>query len=35
MTTTLQNSQSLVIQLKDKIEYAETGILSKLSCYAA
>jgi quercetin dioxygenase-like cupin family protein len=30
MTTTLQNSQSLVIQLKDKIEYAETGILSKV-----
>ncbi|MBD1807433.1 cupin domain-containing protein [Microcoleus sp. FACHB-SPT15] len=30
MTTTVQNSQSLVIQLKDKIEYAETGVLSKV-----
>jgi quercetin dioxygenase-like cupin family protein len=30
MTTTVQTSQSLVIQLKDKIEYAETGVLSKV-----
>jgi quercetin dioxygenase-like cupin family protein len=30
MTTTLQTPQSLVAQLKDKIEYAETGILSKV-----
>lgn len=30
MTTTLQASQSLAIQLKDKIEYAETGIVSKV-----
>ncbi|MBW4545260.1 MAG: cupin domain-containing protein [Symplocastrum torsivum CPER-KK1] len=30
MTTTVQNSQSFVIQLKDKIEYAETGVLSKV-----
>lgn len=30
MNTTTQTSQSLVTQLKDKIEYAETGILSKV-----
>lgn len=30
MTTTIQNSESLVTQLHDKIEYAETGILSKV-----
>ena len=30
MITTAQISRSLVTQLKDKIEYAETGILSKV-----
>jgi quercetin dioxygenase-like cupin family protein len=30
MTENLQASESLVTQLKDKVEYAETGILSKL-----
>jgi quercetin dioxygenase-like cupin family protein len=30
MTTVMQTSQSLIAQLKDKIEYAETGILSKV-----
>lgn len=30
MTKILLNSQFLVTQLKDKIEYAETGILSKV-----
>lgn len=30
MTSTLQTAQSLITQLKDKIEYAETGILSKV-----
>lgn len=30
MTTTFNASQSLVTQLKDKIEYAETGVLSKV-----
>ena len=30
LQTSSQNSQSLVTQLKDKIEYAETGILSKV-----
>lgn len=29
MTATLQPLQSLVVKLKNKIEYAETGILSK------
>lgn len=29
-TTALQTSQSLLTQLKDKIEYAETGIVSKV-----
>lgn len=30
MSTTLQTTQPFVTQLKDKIEYAETGILSKV-----
>lgn len=30
MTTQLNAPQSLVTQLKDKIEYAETGVLSKV-----
>ncbi|HAG79767.1 MAG TPA: cupin domain-containing protein [Cyanobacteria bacterium UBA12227] len=30
MTTSLNTPQSLVTQLKDKIEYAETGVLSKV-----
>lgn len=30
MTPTLNSSQSLVAQLKDKIEYAQTGVLSKV-----
>lgn len=30
MTTSAQTSQSLVTQLKNNIEYAETGILSKV-----
>ncbi|NJO79619.1 MAG: cupin domain-containing protein [Cyanobacteria bacterium RM1_2_2] len=30
MTTTAQASESRVTQLKDKIEYAETGVLSKV-----
>lgn len=30
MTTSVQDSQSLITQLKTKIEYAETGILSKV-----
>lgn len=30
MTTASQNAQSFIAQLKDKIEYAQTGILSKV-----
>lgn len=30
MTTTVEAMQSQVTQLKDKIEYAETGVLSKV-----